>query len=111
MMRAKDVYGLYSTAYVAEKLNKIEIDKLTEDEKLVYFKNNLPKSLKKWDSYIERLRLEPVLKVVRDLVDDAKPWTIFSNEMGGSDKEKKANKEYYLRNLDQVYYISMHEAI
>ena len=102
-MRAKDVYGLYSTAYVAEKLNKIEIDKLTEDEKLVYFKNNLPKSLKKWDSYIERLRLEPVLKVVRDLVDDAKPWTIFSNEMGGSDKEKKANKEYYLRNLDQVF--------
>ena len=101
--RAKDIYGLYTTSYIAETLDKVEIDKLPEDKKLDYFRDNLPKSLKKWDSYISRLRLEPILKVVRDLIDDAKPWTIYANKIGGTEEEKKVSKEYYLKNLDQVF--------
>lgn len=100
---AKDVYGLFTTAYVAETLDKVVIDELSENDKLEYFRNNLPRSLKKWDSYIKRLRLEPVLKVVRDLIDDAKPWTIYANKIGGTEEERKISKEYYLRNLDQVF--------
>lgn len=100
--RPQNIYGLYTTSYIAEKLDKVAVDKLEESEKLTYFRDNLPNSLKKWNSYVERLRLEPILKVVRDIIDDAKPWTIFSNKIGGSTEERKASKEYYLRNLDQI---------
>ncbi len=100
---AKDIYGLYTTAYIAETLDKIVIDQLPEDKKLAYFRDNLPKSLKKWDTYVSRLRLEPVLKVVRDLIDDAKPWSIYANKMGGTEEERIINKEYYLHNLDQIF--------
>ena len=101
--RAKEVYGLYTTAYIAEKLDKVQVDTLSETGKIDYFRDNLPRSLKKWDEYIQRLRLEPVLKVVRDLIDDAKPWSIFASKLGGTEKEQKMNKEYYLTNLDQLF--------
>ena len=99
----KDIYGLYTTSYVSEALDKIVIDSLPGRDKLNYFLKNTPKSLKKWNEYIKRLRLEPVLKVVRDLVDDAKPWSIFACKMGGTKEEQAANKKYYLVNLNQIF--------
>jgi len=99
----KDIYGLFTTSYVSETLDKIEIDSLPHTDKLHYFLKNTPKSLKKWNEYIRRLRLEPVLKVVRDLVDDAKPWSIFACKVGGTKEEQLANKKYYLENLNQIF--------
>lgn len=99
----KNIYGLYTTSYVSETLDKVEIDNLSSSQKLDYFYKHLPKSLKKWDEYVERLRLEPVLKVVRDLIDDAKPWSIFANEMSEAEEEQQDYKKYYLTNLDQIF--------
>ena len=62
---------------------------MSKEEIKDYFYNNLPKSLSKWNEYIQRLRTEPVLKVLRDMVDEARPWDIFSKKINaeGDDVE------------------------
>lgn len=98
-----ELYNLYTTSYVMETVDKVFLNSLSENEKIEYFYENLPKSLATWNSYLKRMRLEPILKVVRDLIEDVKPWVIFANKMNCSKDEKEVYENYYLNNLDQLF--------
>ena len=108
---AGHLYNLYTTSYIKEDLPKIPLYSKSEGATVEFFYENLPKTFGKWNEYLERLRKEPVLKVIRDIVDDIKPWEIFSfckiKELGleGEErvKEIERNESYYIRNLDQLF--------
>jgi ATP-dependent exoDNAse (exonuclease V) beta subunit len=99
----KYLYNLYTTSYVSEVLPKVELWDMSKEEIKDYLYNNLPKSLSKWNEYIQRLRTEPVLKVLRDLVDEAKPWDIFSKKINAEGDDVERCESYYIRNLDQLF--------
>lgn len=100
---ALELFNLYTTSYVKESIDKMKIDALDDKEKIDYFYNNLPKSLLNWKEYLERLRLEPVLKVVRDIIEEAKPWAIFAGKMSVDEEEKRRYRDFYINNLDQLF--------
>ena len=99
----KYLYNLYTTSYVAEVLPKVELWDMSKEEIKNYFYNHLPKSLANWNDYVQRLRTEPVLKVLRDIVDEAKPWDIFSQKINAEGDEVERCESYYIRNLDQLF--------
>ena len=101
---ASDIYNLFTTSYVNDSLDKIQIAELPDDDKVAYFYDNLPKALLKWNDYLKRLRLEPLLKVVRDIIEDVKPWGIFAEKVAPKDEnEKKRYRDFYRNNLDQLF--------
>lgn len=99
----KYLFNLYTTSYVLEELPKVELWDKTDDEVRDYFYNNLPKSVSNWNDYLSRLRTEPVLKVLRDIVDEAKPWDIFSQKTEAEGDDVERCESYYIRNLDQLF--------
>lgn len=99
----KHLYNLYTTSYAADDMAKIDVWEKKEDEKTDFFYSNLPSRLSKWVEYVERLRTEPVLRVIRDIVDDVKPWEIFAKKIGAVDEDIDRSESYYIRNLDQLF--------
>ncbi len=99
----KHLYNLYTTSYICEEIQKVNIWNENKENIVEYFYNNIPNSIKNWNDYVSRLRSEPVLKVLRDIVDDVKPWKIFSKKVGATDEDIKRSESYYIRNLDQLF--------
>lgn len=99
----KYLFNLYTTSYVSEVLPKVDLWDMSKEEIKDYFYNNLPKSLSNWNEYVQRLRTEPVLKVIRDIVDEAKPWDIFSQKIDADGEDIERCESYYIRNLDQLF--------
>ncbi|MEI6820555.1 MAG: UvrD-helicase domain-containing protein [Bacteroidota bacterium] len=100
----KYLYNLYTTSYIIDELEKNSLVGLNEEEIVELFYNNLPKNLNKWNKYISRLTEEPALKVIRDIVNDTKPWETFAIKSQADGLEEIERLEsYYIRNLDQLF--------
>ncbi len=99
----KYLYNLYTTSYISDNMPKTFLWSKKDTEITEYFYSNLPAKLNKWNKYIGRLRTEPVLKVIRDIVDDVKPWEIFAKKIGATGKDIERSESYYIRNLDQLF--------
>lgn len=99
------LYNLYTTSYISSPMPKRELVNMANNDELVeYFYNNLPRELKNWNTYVERLSREPILKVLRNLIDEAKPWSNFALNVNKSiEKRESFNSNYYLNNLDQLF--------
>lgn len=96
------LYNLYTTSYVKDRLPKTELFHNDEEELVDWFYEHSP--IRNWNEYIERLRTEPILKVVRDLVDAVNPWGAFGSKNGGKDEaECQRYESYYRNNLDQLF--------
>lgn len=97
----KHLYNLYDTSYVSQKLplKEIYLRKQNEEELVKYFYSNCP--IENWDYYLEGLKKEPALKVLREIVLDIKPWRIYKEK---HDLENK-DLEDYKRNLDLLFEI------
>lgn len=95
----KYLYNLYDTSYVSESLplKAIYLNGQSEEELVEYFYTYCP--IEKWDYYLEELKKEPVLKVLREIVLDIKPWHIYEEKYNF---EKKDSDEYK-RNLDLLF--------
>lgn len=97
----KYLFNLYTTSYINSPMPKVDIYKNRNDKELLlelFYKEN---QIENWDLYIKRLKLEPVMKVVRDIILDLKPWENYANTELHS-KEKKRRKVYYKNNLEQI---------
>lgn len=99
----KYIYNLYTTSYISDDVPKISLWSKKDTEITEYFYGNLPVKLNKWKEYIERMRTEPILKVIRDIVDDVKPWEIFAKKIGAIGVDVERGESYYIRNLDQLF--------
>jgi len=99
----KHLYNLFTTSYITGDMPKVDIWNKKETEITDYFYANPPQKLAKWNEYISRLRTKPVLKVIRDVVDDIKPWEIFAKKIDAIDDDIDRSESYYIRNLDQLF--------
>lgn len=97
------LYNLYSTSYVSEHLPKAELFYKSEHEIKNAFYSCPPQRLLKWSTYLERLRVEPILKVLRDIIDDVKPWEVFAQKATSGVPDVERAESYYLQNLDQLF--------
>lgn len=54
-----------------------------------------------WSSYIEKLKNEPVIRIIKEIIYDIKPWNHYANSKNIIDEnERLKNKIHYKRNLD-----------
>ncbi len=95
------LFNLYTTSYVNESLDKNELMK-TEDKEQ-YFVTHLPSSLSNWESYVDKLQTEPVLRVIREIIDFACPWNIYSQRLKCGEHEREIATLRYRNNLDKLF--------
>lgn len=101
---AEHLYNLYTTSYVKDDMPKGYLWNLKSQEIVEYFENHLPQGLHKWFDYLNRIRVEPVIKILREIVNDLKPWETFAQKVNYVTKEDfERNESYYIRNLDQLF--------
>lgn len=105
------LYNLYSTSYVAVSAHKKNIYMTTKNasDSTAYFYKNTP--IANWEEYIEALRQLPVLKVIKQIIDDTKPWNNYakmkvekldSTIINDLEKEEKYFRQHYRYNLEKV---------
>ena len=95
------LFNLYTTAYVNSSLDKNEL--MMSQDKLRYFKEHLPESLVHWFDYVEKLQTEPILRVIREIIDFVSPWNIYSQRLKCEEREKEIATLRYRNNLDKLF--------
>lgn len=95
----KHLYNLYDTSYISEgfPLKGMYSNRHNDEELVNYFYTYCP--IEKWNYYLEELKREPVLKVLREIVLDIKPWNIYEEKYGLSEKDS----DEYKKNLDLLF--------
>lgn len=98
----KHLYNIYETSYTKANLPKEQIYNFKNNTKglLEYFEKNPP--IDKWKDYLWELKHEPVLKVLRDIIKDIRPWENYVSKIQDRETQSKLQK-YYKRNLDEVF--------
>lgn len=95
------LFNIFTTSYSNRSLKKIELKNSGNPAK--YFKDNLPESLSNWDGYLSMVQKEPILKVLRTITEEVKPWQICSQRTVGDEDVKKLYGERYKNNLDKLF--------
>lgn len=95
------LYNLYSTSYIKTPIPKTNIIKSKENRdkllNLFYSENPIPK----WSKYLEDINKYPVMKVLKDIINDIKPWENYSY-IEESREERQRRLIYYRRNLEEI---------
>lgn len=97
----KYLFGLYDTCYIKDNIPKTELFSIrkNKDKLCEYFEDNMP--IKDWDKYINKLKLQPIMKVIREIINEVKPWDNYGcNEI--LYESKNDMKNYYKKNLEQL---------
>ena len=97
----KYLLNLYTTSYVNDDIFKIDIYKIRNNKSELLKLFNDKYVISGWNEYIDRLKLEPVMKVIRDIISNIKPWNNYGNKFE-NDLEKSININYYKANLEQI---------
>lgn len=101
----KYLINLYSTSYINTDLNLWEVYKSAEeadrDSFMIYEKIMEKWPLDNWDNYIDDLRQETTLMVLREIIYELKPWNNYAREVGGSIDGYQA--KLYKGNLDLLF--------
>lgn len=95
------LYNLYTTSYVYESLDKTRL--LKSNNLLKEFHDNPPSTLRNWDDYLKRLHTEPVLKILRDIVDTVSPWDIYWSKVSATGEEAEICRKRYRNNLEMLF--------
>lgn len=97
----KYLLNLYTTSYVNNDICKVDIYKRRNNKSELLRLFNDKYVISNWDEYISRLKVEPVMKVIRDIINSIKPWNNYGNKFE-NDLEKSININYYKINLEQI---------
>lgn len=94
----KYLLNLYDTNYIVEDINlkKLYEIKGNRDKIYNYVMENWP--LKNWKTYMENLKKDTVIKVLRDIVNETKPWDNYAKT-----SSNKNTSLYYKRNLELLF--------
>lgn len=97
---SKCLFNIFSTNYTLDKEDRSIMFKCKGNriKLLEYFKHINP--IEGWENYILRLKFEPVMKVLREIIFKIEPWNIYAVKFEESEREKRAL--FYKRNLEQV---------
>ena len=101
------LYNLYTTSYCNTSLKKNSLvnSKNAKD----FFYNNLPESLSNWRKYVDLINKEPILKVIRNIIDEIQPWNIYSQRIAGNDELLLTYELRYKNNIDKLFEKIVHE--
>lgn len=97
----KYLLNLYTTSYVNNDISKVDIYKNRNNKSELLKLFNDKYVISNWDEYIFRLKVEPVMKVMRDIISSIKPWNNYGNKFE-NDLEKSININYYKINLEKI---------
>ena len=93
----KYLYALSQTSYSRGITNKVVYQSKETPERIPNdFRSN--KIIPKWSEYLKELRDRPVLRVIRDIIEDTKPWNRYS--LAFPEDERESRRKYYKINLD-----------
>lgn len=93
---AEYVVNLFTTSYTESTIDKKAV---LEQGAEAYLANNPP--FPEWVEFLDKLRLEPILKVLRDIINKIQPWRIAADRV--EPRNRKAMQRYYLENLDILF--------
>lgn len=94
----KCLFNLFDTCYTTKCEDRSLMYEFKGDKNklLNYYKELNP--IENWNGYIEKLKVEPIMKVIREIVFNVKPWIIYACKYDEADREGRAI--YYKRNLE-----------
>jgi len=99
----KYLFNLYTTYYVDEPMPKesmMERKQFTEG--LLGLFNTKLTPIPKWREYVEALKYEPTLKVLREIVLDLTPWSNYASKEKFPEYSHKL-ESFYHHNLDEIF--------
>ncbi|MBO8161737.1 MAG: ATP-dependent helicase [Thermosipho sp. (in: Bacteria)] len=98
----KFLFNLFHTCYVQSTLETSILYEYRRDRQALCSLFADSQVIPNWTAYLQDLKLKPVLKVLREIVNDVCPWDIYAQ---GADSEEDHDKrrKFYKRNLDQVF--------
>lgn len=99
----KYLFNLYSTYYVEQPMPKghIFVQRQFTEGLLGLFNTKLT-PIANWSGYVESLKYEPVLKVLRELVIATKPWENYASKEPFPEYSTKM-EIFYHHNLDEIF--------
>ncbi|MBE6023498.1 MAG: hypothetical protein E7231_09725 [Cellulosilyticum sp.] len=96
----KYLYNLSLTNYCEPISNRIIYRYKNDQQKIVeLFEKGEIGGIPKWNQYMEALKKEPVLRVIKQIIDDQRPWHPYGN-LFENPESKLDEKKRYKRNLD-----------
>lgn len=99
----KYLFNLYTTYYVEQPMPKGHIFAERQfTERLLGLFNTKLTPIPNWSGYIEALKYEPVLKVLRELVIATKPWKYYASKEPFPEYSTKMEM-FYHHNLDEIF--------
>lgn len=95
----KHLINLYDTNYINRNIDVKEIFQRRGNKKELheFIMDKWP--IKNWDKYLNDLRKDTVLKVLREIIRDLTPWNNYSRKY----KDSEDRLLYYKRNLDLLF--------
>lgn len=97
----KYLFNLYTTEYVDRYISKSDIYNNRNNKKNLVNIFNEKYCIENWNEYIDRLKTEPIMKVIRDIIIKTKPWNNYASEFE-NEVSKIRNANYYKVNLEQL---------
>lgn len=90
----KCLFGLFNSNYVCENYDRKHLFNIrgNKSEQLKYF--NQINIIEKWHYYLNSMRKEPVMKVIRDIINDLKPWNIYASKNDDELEARKSARNY-----------------
>lgn len=97
----KYLFNIYTTEYVDRYISKADIYNNRNHKKNLVNIFNEKYCIENWNEYIDRLKTEPIMKVIRDIIIKTKPWNNYASEFE-NEVSKIRNANYYKVNLEQL---------
>lgn len=101
----KYLINLYSTSYININLNLWDVYKASEESEGNSYKiyENIMRKwpIENWQKYIDDLRKETTLMVLREIIHELKPWNNYAMQSDGSVDNYQA--KFYKDNLDLLF--------
>ena len=99
----KHLINLYDTNYIRDKLNIKGVfqNKDNKDKLYKYIMSNWP--IEDWKEYLNSLKEDTVLKVLRDIVKTLRPWEVYGETYMECEDDLEMRKSYYKKNLDMLF--------
>lgn len=102
----KHLFNLYTTYFIDTPMPKEVIfqNRFSSDAmvRLYALFNTKLMPIPKWEEYVETMKYQPVLKILREIVLDLKPW-LNRAEKEVTDEDKKRAAIFYRQNLDVIF--------
>ena len=96
----KCLFNLFETSYTTKKEDRSRMFNMrgNVENLLEYFEELNP--IEKWDEYINKIKMEPIMKVIREIIFNIEPWVIYSSRF--KEEERTKRQIFYKRNLEQL---------